>query len=198
LDVKYAGYNLGLIPAVLFCLVHLKSQRQAVVSGLLAGVVTIFPGLLFYIVMIGEYPHIINETIPSLYLIGKMELMWLEVAFTVVLLGTLIETATGLIHALNESIANQMKQQNRVLPNWMRSALALSILLGCLLFAQVGLVDLISKGYGWLTWLVILVYVLPALYRGVPLLFCTHNSNLVGKDRAAYMPCLMNVILKSR
>ena len=76
--IRYAGYNLALIPAVLFCLSHLKTQRQAVVSGFLAGFVAIFPGILFYIIMLGEYPHIINETVPSLFLIGKMKLMWLE------------------------------------------------------------------------------------------------------------------------
>lgn len=194
--LKYAGYNLGLIPAVLFCLVHLKSQRQAVVSGLMAGVVTIFPGLLFYIVMIGEYPQIINETVPSLYLIGKMELMWLEIAFTIVLLGTLIETATGLIHALNESIAGQLKLKNKELPGWMRATLATSILLSCMMLAQVGLVNLISKGYGFLTWLVIAVYVLPALYKGLPLLLCTHKRNPSKSERAGHIPCLLNVFIK--
>ena len=91
--------------------------------------------------------------------------MWLEVAFTVVLLGTLIETATGMIHALNESIAGQMQKH---FSKWARASLAVTILLGSLLLAQVGIVDLISKGYGWLTWLVIAVYVVPVLYKGAP------------------------------
>lgn len=169
--IRYAGYNLALIPAVLFCLAHQTSQRQAVVSGLLAGIVAIFPGILFYIIMVGEYPHIINETIPSLFLLGKIKLTWLEIAFSIVLIGTLIETATGMIHALNESIASQLEQQKRQLPSWTRSAIALAILIGSLLLAQVGLVDLISNGYGWLTWLVIVVYVTPAIYKGLPLLF---------------------------
>ena len=56
------------------------------------------------------------------------------------------------------------------MPNWTRGAVAFAILMGSLLLAQVGLVDLISKGYGWITWLVIAVYVAPAVYKGVPLL----------------------------
>jgi len=166
--VRYAGYNLALIPAVLFCLTHLNTRREAIVSGLLAGFVTIFPGILFYIIMLGEYPQIIGETVPSLFLIGKMELMWLEVAFTVVLLGTLIETASGMIHAFNERIASQLQQTQREFPKSFRALLAITVLLGSLLLAQVGLVNLISKGYGWLTWLIILVYVVPVLYQGVP------------------------------
>jgi uncharacterized membrane protein YkvI len=171
--VRYAGYNLALIPAVLFCLTHLNTRREAVVSGLLAGLVAIFPGILFYIIMLGEYPHIMNETVPSLFLIGKMKLMWLEIAFTIVLLGTLIETATGLIHAFNERIDAQLQQTQKSLSGLARPIIAVIILLGSLLLAQLGLVNLISKGYGWLTWLIILVYVLPALYRGIPLLFFT-------------------------
>ena len=161
--VRYAGYNLALIPAVLFCLTHLKTQKEAVISGLFAGFVTIFPGILFFIIMFGEYPQIIDQTIPSLYLLGKMELVWLEVAFTIVLLGTLIETATGMIHAFNERIASQLAQSNREFTKLMRAVFAVTILLGSLLLAQVGLVNLISKGYGWLTWLVIAVYIVPVI-----------------------------------
>lgn len=166
--IRYAGYNLALIPAVLFCLNHLRTRREAIVSGMLAGIVTIFPGILFYIVMVGEYPQIIEQTVPSLYLLGKMELVWLEVAFTVVLLGTLIETATGMIHAFNERIASQLQQSQREFPKLTRAILAITVLLGSLLLAQVGLVNLISKGYGWLTWLVIVSYVIPVLYQGIP------------------------------
>jgi uncharacterized membrane protein YkvI len=176
--IRYAGYNLALVPAVLFCLTHQTTQRQAVISGIVAGVVAIFPGVLFYIIMTGEYPHIINETVPSLFLLGKMELAWLEIAFTIVLLGTLIETATGMIHALNESIATQLRHKQRHMPAWTRGAVAFVVLLGSLLLAQIGLVNLISKGYGWLTWLVIAVYVAPALYKGLPLLFNKRNPAL--------------------
>ncbi|HEY7512859.1 MAG TPA: hypothetical protein VIC87_00195, partial [Vicinamibacteria bacterium] len=35
--VTYAGYNVATIPAVLFCIRHLTSRREAVVAGLLAG-----------------------------------------------------------------------------------------------------------------------------------------------------------------
>lgn len=169
--IRYAGYNLALIPAVLFCLTHLKSQREAVISGLVAGVVTMFPGILFFIIMFGEYPQIINETIPSLFLLGKMELMWLEIAFTIVLLGTLIETATGMIHAFNERLASQLASANRTFTRQARAGFAIVLLLGSLLLAQIGIVNLISKGYGWLTWLVIAVYIVPVLYQGIPAMF---------------------------
>ena len=62
--LRYAGYNLALVPAALFCLTHQRTQRQAVISGALAGLVAIFPGLMFYIVMIGEYHKLLLK--PSL------------------------------------------------------------------------------------------------------------------------------------
>ena len=169
--IRYAGYNLGLIPAVLFCLTHLKTRRQAITSGLLTGVLAILPAFLFYIIMLGEYPQIIQETVPSLYILSKMKIMWLEIAFTVVLLGTLVDTATGLLHAFNERVEMQLREMKKTMPNWARSTLAIAFLIGSLLLAQFGLIDLISQGYGWLTWLIIFVYVVPVLYKGIPELF---------------------------
>ncbi|MGH8251039.1 MAG: hypothetical protein ACREVI_10165 [Steroidobacteraceae bacterium] len=39
----YAGYNVATIPAVLFCIRHLRRPREAVVSGLLAGPLGMLP-----------------------------------------------------------------------------------------------------------------------------------------------------------
>lgn len=169
--VRYAGYNLALIPAVLFCLMHLTSKQEAIISGLLAGFVTLAPGILFFIIMFGAYPQILNETTPSLYLLDKMNLYWLEIAFTIVLLGTLIETATAMIHAFNERFAAQMKEMNKPFNKPKRAICAIVILIGSALLAQLGLVDLISKGYGWLTWLIVFVYIIPVIFKGIPIIF---------------------------
>ena len=43
---KYALYNLGIIAAVLFCLNHIETRREAIFAGLLGGPIAIIPGLL--------------------------------------------------------------------------------------------------------------------------------------------------------
>src|SRR3546814_19478044 len=58
--VTYAGYNVATIPAVLFCIRHLVSRREALVAGALAGPLGMLPGVVFYVAMMGYY-HEIGE-----------------------------------------------------------------------------------------------------------------------------------------
>jgi uncharacterized membrane protein YkvI len=84
-----------------------------------------------------------------------------------VLLGTLIETGTGLIHAFNERVAGVFAEKKRAMPKFMRPVVAVVLLSIAALFSQVGLIDLIAKGYGTITWGFWLVFVIPVLTLGV-------------------------------
>jgi uncharacterized membrane protein YkvI len=70
--VEYAAYNVGTLPAVLFTIRHLERRKEALVAGLLAGPIAIFPGFFFFLAMVGHYPEIISETIPSIFLLEKV------------------------------------------------------------------------------------------------------------------------------
>jgi len=87
--------------------------------------------------------------------------------FEVVLFGTLIETGTGLIHGMNERISHVYQEKGKAMPPMARPALALGFLVAGTLLAGVGLVDLIARGYGTLTWVFLLVFVLPVLTVGL-------------------------------
>ena len=54
--------------------------------------------------MIGQYPTIVSQTIPSNYLLELLGSRPFQIVFQIVLLGTLIETGAGMIHAVNERI----------------------------------------------------------------------------------------------
>ena len=82
------------------------------------------------------------------------------------LFGTLIETGAGLIHGMNERIAKVFEEKKREMPGFARPATAFGLLIAGTLLAGVGLVDLIAKGYGTLTWVFLLVYVAPVLTLG--------------------------------
>lgn len=56
--LRYAFYNLGIIPAVLFSTRHIKTRKEAIGSGIMAGIIGIVPGILLYFAMIGLYPDI--------------------------------------------------------------------------------------------------------------------------------------------
>lgn len=165
--LRYAAYNLAVIPAVLFTVRHIETRREALTAGLLAGPIAIVPGLLFYLAMAGQYPMILDRAVPANLLLELLGSRIFQIVFQVVLFGTLIETGAGLIHAVNERIAAAFADHGRALPDRLRPAVAVVLLLAAALLARVGLVALIARGYGTLTWLFLIVYVVPVLTWGV-------------------------------
>lgn len=165
--VRYAAYNLAVIPAVFFCIRHLESRKEAVTAGLLAGVIAIVPGVLFYIAMSGFYPGILDRPVPANYLLEILGSPFFQLLFQIVLFGTLIETGTGLIHAINERIAGVYRERGTSMPALLRTLVALTLLLTGSILARFGLIDLIARGYGTLTWLFLFIFVIPVLTRGI-------------------------------
>jgi uncharacterized membrane protein YkvI len=165
--VRYAAYNLAIIPAVLFALHDVETRREAVGAGILAGVIAIVPGLLFFLAMTAHYPAILERPVPANYVLEALGSRTLQVTFQIVLFGTLIETGTGMIHAVNERIASVYREAGRRMPDGLRPAIAAVLLVVGAGLASFGLIGLIARGYGTLTWLFLAVYVVPVLTWGI-------------------------------
>lgn len=165
--LTYAGYNLAVIPPVLATLRVHSTRREAWVSGALAGPIAMVPGLLFFLATVGQYPAILDARVPSNVLLEVLGSRAFQVAFQVVLFGTLVETGTGLIHAFNERISGLWSDRARELPRWVRPSVAIVLLSLAAFISRFGLIDLIARGYGTLTFALIAVYVLPVLTLGV-------------------------------
>ena len=56
--IKYAAYNVAVIPVLLFSVRHLKTRRETVLAGVLTGPIAIIPGLLLMLIMAGHYPEV--------------------------------------------------------------------------------------------------------------------------------------------
>lgn len=164
---EYMAYNVGTLPAVLFCAHHLKTRRDAVVAGVLAGPIGIVPAVLFFIAIAGLGSGMLVETVPSLTLLARLGSPLLLAGFQVILFGTLIETATSLIHALNERVSHAMEEQGRALKPWFRPVTSTVVLLAAALLAQAGLEDLIGIGYRILTYAFWTVFILPLLWFAI-------------------------------
>lgn len=165
--VEYMAYNVGTLPAVLFCAHHLRTRRDAMVAGMLAGPIAIIPAVLFFIAIAGLGSGMIEETVPSLTLLAEIGSPLLLFGFQVVLFGTLIETATSLIHAVNERVARAMEEAGRELKTWLRPATSTVVLLAAIVLAQAGLEDLIGIGYRILTYGFWVIFIIPLLWYGV-------------------------------
>ncbi|MDX1577479.1 MAG: hypothetical protein R3266_03300 [Gemmatimonadota bacterium] len=165
--VQYAGYNLVAGAVALFTVRHIERRREAVAAGLLTGLIGMLPALFFYVAMAGQYPEIVAREVPANALLEALGSRPFQVLFQIVLFGTLIETGTGMIHAVNERLAAARLEHGVALPVWARPAVAAAFLLTALALTPLGLRGLIERGYGTITWGFIATYAVPVLTLGV-------------------------------
>ena len=163
---RYAAGCVGLLPAMLFATRHIETRREALWAGFLAGPITLAPALLFYFAMLGQYPEILGRPVPANHLLEVLGSRTFQVVFQVMLFGTLIETGSGLIHAFNERLAETLQRSGRAMPRAARPAIDLGLLGGGGALARVGIVELIAKGYGTITWAFVLLVIVPLLTVG--------------------------------
>lgn len=165
--VSYAGYNLSVVPAILYCTRHLRSRRDALIAGALAGPIAMLPALLFFASMSAFWPEIVKAPVPIDFVLERIGQPWLSILFYVALFGIFIKTGAALIHAVNERVATALQENGRTMPRWLRPAIALACtILAGLLAEKVGIVALIADGYQILTIAFLIVFVLPLITVG--------------------------------
>lgn len=173
---KYAFYNLATIAAILFCLNHIETRKEAISAGLLSGLIGIMPGFLFFIAVVGHYPAVLPEEIPAVFVLQKVGIPSLLFLFQIVLFGTLIETGTAMIHSVNQRIQSALRSRGKELPQWQRPLVAVGFLLIALGISTFGLINLIAKGYGTASWGFLLVYIIPVMTYGLYKIIKSRNS----------------------
>jgi uncharacterized membrane protein YkvI len=166
--LTYAGYNVVGAVMILPVLRHLTSRRDAIVAGLLAGPLGMLPAVLFFICMAAYYPEIGSATLPSDYMLTRLDAPAFHFVFQLMILAALLESGTGAVHAVNQRIAGVLGVRGKSLPIAGRLGLSTAILIvSIFIAARFGLVDLIAKGYRALAYILISVYVVPLLTYGL-------------------------------
>ena len=133
----------------------------------MGGPIAIIPGLLFYIAVVGFYPEILPVEIPVVYVLNKAGVPALLILFQIVLFGTLVETGTGFIHSVNERLRSALHTRGKDLKQWQRPMVAVIILLIAFGLSTFGLIDLIAKGYGTISWGFFVVFIIPLMTIGI-------------------------------
>jgi uncharacterized membrane protein YkvI len=166
--LTYAAYNVFAAVAILPVLRHVTSSRDAVIAGALCGPLGMLPALLFFVCMTAWYPEIGAATLPSDFVLGRIDAPVFHVAFQVMIFAALLESGTGSVHALNERIGGVLAARGIALTTQARLAIAtLTLVLSVFAATKIGLVALIASGYRFLAWLFIGVFVVPVLTLGV-------------------------------
>lgn len=98
--IVYVGYNLAVYPASFFTYRNITSKKESIIAGLLSGLLMTVPWFLTYFAIMAFYPdkQILEATVPWLVMLKELHPAY-TIVFSVVVGWTLIETATGMIHA---------------------------------------------------------------------------------------------------
>lgn len=164
--ILYVGYNLAVYPASFFTYRSIQSRRESILAGFISGLLMTIPWFLTYFAILAYYPdkNVLAASVPWLKILGEFNPILIGV-FGVVVGWTLIETATGMIHAFIHRIETEtIERKGKPLQKINKAYISFAALMAALILAQVGIIDLVAKGYE------IMAYAMIAVY-GVPLLF---------------------------
>lgn len=167
-SLQYTLYNVTAIPIILYAARAIETEPQAVASGAIGGVIAMFPGMLFHLSFVGAYPGILGETLPVYAMFGTLSLPVLYGCYLLVLFGTFIETGAGNIQGFIERIDGWWQERRGTTLNRVQHAsIAASALILAGVLSDVGIVDLIARGYGGIAWGFLFVYLIPLCTVGI-------------------------------
>lgn len=160
--LKYASYNLLCVSMILYTLRNVKTRREAVACGVLAGVLGAAPAVPLLLAMGCDLPAALASETPVTAIFERLNMPWLYAAFEIVLFGTLAETAAGFIKALEDRLERALPRSFELARPLITGAVtALGI---CI--STFGLTDLIDKGYGAICYGALLLFALPMMTIG--------------------------------
>jgi len=167
--VAYASYNVIGAVVILPVLRHMRSNRDAVIAGVIAGPLAMLPALMFFTCMMAFYPGIAAATLPSDFLLQRLDLPLFRYLFQLMIFAALLESGTGFVHAINERVGHAWRRRHdRELSRTARAGVSLATLVFCMLLAEhFGLVTLIARGYRAFAVIVLVVFVLPLFTIGI-------------------------------
>lgn len=175
--VTYASYNVIGAVLILPVLRHLRSGRDAVVSGLLAGPLAMAPAIAFFICLVGFYPGIVDEELPSNHILEALGSPLFHFAFQAMVFFALLECSVGFVQAFNARIDAANARRGRATPRSVRILVPAAITIGSVFIASaIGLVALIANGYRLMAYATLLVFVVPLLTIGIARLWAGRTS----------------------
>ncbi len=166
--LQYALYNVSAVPIILYSARAIETEGQACVSGILGGLISMIPGMLFHLSFIGAFPGILDAQLPVYRMFEQLAMPFLYACYLVVLFGTFIETGAGNIQGFIERVDGWwMERRGYTLKRYQHATLAGAALVVAGVLSDVGIVDLIARGYGTIAWGFLFVYLIPLFSIGV-------------------------------
>jgi uncharacterized membrane protein YkvI len=165
---KYALYNVAAVPVILYAVRQIETRKQAIVSGIMAAFITMMPGLLFHLSYAPAPSEVLDQPIPTYWMIQRLSAQTLLVMYVIVLFGTFIETCSGSMQGFNERLDRlALRKRGKGLSRLTHALTAGAAILISTSLSMLGIVALVSQGYGTIAWGFFAVYVVPTLTIGI-------------------------------
>lgn len=167
--LTFGSYNVVGAVVILPLLRHLTSRKDALVAGLIAGPLSMWPAIMFFVAMVAFFPGIETETLPSSYILEQIGSPLFQIAFQLMIFTALLESSVGAVHSINERVAGIYEaRKGSKFSSKARILCSIILLIGCIFVAdRFGLIALIATGYTALAYIFITVFILPVLTWGV-------------------------------
>ena len=125
------------------------------------------PGALFFMGMVSFLPAILVEPAPITTILKATGVSSFSLFFMLVLVATLVATGAGFLHSVNERLGAARSKGVHPLSASARIVTAGALLgLSAFVATKVGLVDLVGRGYGLITFGFLAIFVVPILSVG--------------------------------
>lgn len=179
--VQFMLYSAAVVPVLLYSARGIETRGEAIVSGFSAGIMGVFPALIFHITFMARYPLSLAQELPTYWMIGQLAKPWLMVVYIVVLFAMIIQTAAGLLQGFNERLdAWQIERTGRKCTATTHGAVAGATLLVSMALASFGITALVANGYGTVAWGYLAIYIIPLLTVGAYKVF--YGGSLVSVE----------------
>lgn len=184
--LSFTGYNIVILPILIFVARNFRSRREALIAGALAGPLILLPGLAFILALSAFYPGIVDAALPVSVVLEGLSAPWLSVIVQLVIIGALIKTGAGMLHGLNERLARRYEDLGRTMPRLLRPGVALGAMAIAVVVAdKFGLIDLIGKGYRYSGIYFTVIFLIPLLTHGLWLVLRPEKPAAAGGHRVA-------------
>jgi len=165
---SYTGYNVVIVPILIFVARNFQSRSEAFIAGALAGPLILLPGFASLLALSAFYPGILTAPLPISVVLQQVASPVLTICVQLVILGAFVKTGVGLLHGLNERFARAAVEHGRAMPRSLRPVLAVGVMVIAVFVASsVGIIDLIGQGYRFSSYFFLAIFLLPMMTRGV-------------------------------
>ena len=167
--VLYCGYNLVIMPASFFTIKRQTKRRESVCSAIIGRLIMMLPWFMTYFSILCFYPReeVLTAPIPWIVMMDDASDSGVKLIFSIILGWKLIQTSTGIIHAVIERINKGLLDiKGKPQTGFQKVAITVGILISSICISGVGIVNRIGVVYDWLAYIFLAVYVVPLFTVG--------------------------------